>query len=114
MPEAGEFARRQAVGCVNEVAQTFFEQKCFAPLSAGGFDRSRGFVSQALEPGGRERVILAANSFHFGDECVGIQFGGGLELQAGLFDAVLDAKPVEEGSAHCALRIRNVDQPTAI
>ena len=62
MPEEGDFIGGQAVGFVDEVAQAVFQQQGFACLIAGGFDRPRVFVAQALEPGGRERVLLCRES----------------------------------------------------
>ena len=99
-PHQRDFIGRETVGFVYQVVEAAFELQGFGGLGAGGFDRSGVFVSQAFQGGGRERVFIAANPLHFGDEGVGIQFGRCLQLQARLFDAVFHTKPVQDGSAH--------------
>jgi hypothetical protein len=52
-----------------------------------------------LDPGGGQGLFLAPDALHFGYPGVGIEFGCGEKLVAGLFDRVFHSQPVEQ----CAL-----------
>ena len=49
-----------------------------------------------LNPGGGQRQFLASDALHFAHPGVGIEFGRGEKLVAGLFDGVFHPQPVEQ------------------
>ena len=55
-----------------------------------------GDVTQSLNPGGGQGQFLAPDALHFAYPGVGIEFGHGEKLVAGLFDGVFHPQPVEQ------------------
>lgn len=109
-PHQLHFLGREAVGLVDEVAEGAFEVEGFSGEGAGGFDAVRVFGTQGGEAGGGERLALAAQFLHFGDEGVGVEVGEGLEFLAGLLDGVFHAQPVEHGALRLLLARGDVDE----
>ena len=72
------------------------------------FRVSESLTYGTFEGGGRQRVFLAADPFHFGDEGVGVQFGRRSQPQVRLVDRVFHAEPVEDCAARGAIRARKI------
>ena len=96
MPHQGDLGWGQAVGLVDEVAERALQSQRFGGEGAGGFDGAGVLVTQGLEAGGGEWLLLATDALHFADRGVGIQVGQGEKLVAGLFDPVFHSQPVEQ------------------
>ena len=104
MPEEGDFFGREGVGFVDEVADVALQLQGLGGERAGRLDGAGVFLAEVVERGDRERILLAADFFHLGDECVGIEVHRGLKLLAGFGDVVLDTKPIEK-LALCSVHV---------
>ena len=62
----------------------------------GGFEGAGVFAAQGVEAGGGQGLLLATDALYFAYPGVGVQFGQGEELVAGLFYAVFHSQPVEQ------------------
>jgi hypothetical protein len=60
---------------VHEVTDPAFELQGFCSEGSGGYDGGGVFLAERLEAGGGERLVLAADTFDFGDEGVGVEGG---------------------------------------
>ena len=79
---------------VDEVAERALQGQGLRGEGAGGGDGAGMLLPERLEAGGGQRLFLATDALHFADPGIGVQFGQGEELVAGLSDAVFHSQPV--------------------
>jgi hypothetical protein len=83
-PHESNLRRGQGVGFVDEVAKVALSGLGFS--RAGGGDGACVIVAQGVEAGGGQRLLLGTDALYFAGPGVGVQFGQGEKLVAGLFN----------------------------
>ena len=95
---------------VDEVTERALQVQGFGGEGAGGFDGAGVFVLHNVNSGGGQGQFFASDALHFAYPGVGIEFGCGEKLGAGLFDRVFHPQPFEQRALGLPLAGRDFDQ----
>ena len=84
LPHESNLRRGQGVGLVDEVAEGALQVQGFGGEGTCGFNAAGVFLAQSLNPRGGQRRFVPPYALHFADPSVGMEFGHGEKLVAGL------------------------------